>query len=110
MARAAAEAGVPLDVIALDVAEVNSISAGWCSFVPTGIGWRADQPPADARASSSSCAARGPAIEPGIGNQSPATRANDNLVSDLTTDDCCSCQEKAMNQDIRAPYYGSWAA
>jgi hypothetical protein len=52
MARAAAEAGVPLDVIALDVADVSELYQRRLVLVrPDGhVAWRADQPPADPRA------------------------------------------------------------
>jgi 2-polyprenyl-6-methoxyphenol hydroxylase-like FAD-dependent oxidoreductase len=85
MARAAAEAGVPLDVIALDVADVSELYQRRLVLVrPDGhVAWRADQPPADPRALIELVrGARTSYREPGIGNQSPAPRANDNLVSD----------------------------
>ena len=50
--RVAADAGVPLDVIALDVPEVSELYQSRLVLVrPDGhVAWRADAPPADARA------------------------------------------------------------
>jgi 2-polyprenyl-6-methoxyphenol hydroxylase-like FAD-dependent oxidoreductase len=52
IARAAAQAGVPLDVIALDVAQVSELHERRLVLVrPDGhVAWRADEEPADARA------------------------------------------------------------
>jgi 2-polyprenyl-6-methoxyphenol hydroxylase-like FAD-dependent oxidoreductase len=52
MARAAAEAGVPLDVIALDLPEVSELYQRRLVLVrPDGhVAWRADAPPEDPRA------------------------------------------------------------
>jgi hypothetical protein len=52
MQRAAAQAGVPLEVIALDVPEVSELYERRLVLVrPDGhVAWRADEPPADARA------------------------------------------------------------
>jgi FAD binding domain len=51
VARAAAEAGVPLDVVALDLPEVSELYQRRLVLVrPDGhVAWRADSPPADAR-------------------------------------------------------------
>ena len=50
--RAAAQAGVPLEVIALDLPEVSDLYQRRLVLVrPDGhVAWRADEPPADARA------------------------------------------------------------
>jgi 2-polyprenyl-6-methoxyphenol hydroxylase-like FAD-dependent oxidoreductase len=52
ISSAAAEAGVPLEVIALDLAEVNELYARRLVLIrPDGhVAWRADEEPADARA------------------------------------------------------------
>jgi hypothetical protein len=52
MRRAAAQAGVPLDVIDIDVPAVSELYARRLVLVrPDGhVAWRADEPPADARA------------------------------------------------------------
>jgi hypothetical protein len=52
MERAAAQAGVPLEVIALDLPEVSDLYQRRLVLVrPDGhVAWRADEPPADARA------------------------------------------------------------
>ncbi len=85
IARAAAEVSVPLEVIALDVAEVTELYQRRLVLVrPDGhVAWRADRPPADPRALIDLVrGARAGYREPVISNQSSATRTNGNLVSD----------------------------
>jgi FAD binding domain/Aromatic-ring hydroxylase, C-terminal len=82
---AAADAGVPLDMVHLDVPAVTELYQRRLVLVrPDGhVAWRADGSPADARALIEVVrGARTRYQKPVISNQSSATQTNGNLVSD----------------------------